>query len=47
MKTALEWGTKRGDEVMKHDFQLNGPLDHIVNKAVWGPLDKSIYYGTN
>ena len=47
MKKALEWGVKRDDEVMKHDFQLNGPKDHIVNKAVWGPLDKSIYYGTN
>jgi len=22
-------------------------VDHIVNKAVWGPLDKSIYYATN
>ena len=50
MKAALEWGVKKGDDanaVMKHDFQLNAPTDHIINKVVWGPLDKSIYYCTN
>lgn len=49
MKAALEWGLKKDnpDAIMKHDFQLNGPTDHQVNKVVWGPLDKSIYYCTD
>lgn len=45
MKDALEWGKKDG--VLKHDFILNAPRDHIITKVVWGPLDKSIYYSTN
>ena len=27
--------------------QFKAPTDHIINMAKWGPLDQSIFYGTN
>jgi len=45
LKAAIEWGKKDGE--LAHEYSLVAPRDHIINKVVWGPLDKSIYYCTN
>jgi len=45
VKDVLEWGKKDGQPQYVH--HIKGPKDHCVNNAKWGPLDETIYYGTD
>jgi len=45
LKDALAWGKKEG--MLKPTLEIKAPRDHNIQQAVWGALDKTIYYCTD